>query len=820
MRPPRKLSAVLAGLAVIGGVATTSLYFVLQGSIQPRAGTLSVAGLEAAVEVRYDKWAIPTIVARSERDLFRAQGFVHASERLWQLELFQRIAQGRLSEVFGEEAIDTDRLIRTLDLWGVAEATLASFSPVDRDRLDAYAAGVNAKIRSWRGVLPPEFVLLGIEPQAWTARSSVAIGKLMSLDLSRWRDELNRAGTLARIPAELRATLEPGYPSWGPTIMQDGDAGSGLGASDAEVSAVLASPTPSGASVTSEWSEARPDAAGRWDPVRMLSGLGFHGSNSWALGGSRTADGHPLLANDMHLSLRAPATWFINALHAEEDGLHVAGLSIPGAPGVVVGFNRTLAWGFTNAMLDDGDFTVESVNIDASMYRSGQQWVPFAVREEEIFVRGRDEPVVVQIRETERGPVITDVLPSSGLTLSLLWTGSRPLDASSAIFGMNRARTATQFREALASFAGPHQNVIFATTGGELGYRLAGSIPRRNGFDGGTPISFDLLPDGWEGFWSSDSMPTLVRPSSDFLASANNLQSRALFGIVGDDYPLPFRARRIVDRVSEAREWTVADMVELQLDTKSLWADRLVPRAAAAARRAGETDIADALAGWDRRVTVESREAVWFYAWLYRLRERIAADELDSTGWFSDLALDRVLSGLGERWVDDVRTPQRERLEDLEVEAIQTAIAAAEGRAWGDVHQERSVHPLGQVAWLDWIFRFNVGPYPAPGGRHTVRPDDPFRWGALDATSWRPPYISEYGPSERFVAHLVPGGPTGHFFLPTGQSGNPLDEHYRDMSRLWLAGEMVEVSLDLEEQQRREVSRLRLEPGASPSESP
>jgi len=552
--------------------------------------------------------------------------------------------------------------------------------------------------------------------------------------------------------------------------------------------------------------------AGRWDPIRTLEGLSFHASNSWALGGSRTADGYPLLANDMHLALRAPATWFINVLHAEKDDLHVAGLSIPGAPGVVVGFNRHLAWGFTNAMLDDGDFTVESVNLDGSMYRSKGRWLPFKERDEEIFVRGREEPVMAHVRETVRGPVITDVLPSSGLTLSLIWTGRRPLGAAGALFQMNRARTTSEFRQALATFASPHQNVIFATTGGEIGYQLAGAIPRRRGFDGSAPVSFDRLPNGWEGFWPADSMPALVRPGSDFVASANNLQSRALFGIVGGDYPLPFRARRIVDVVSRAREWTVADMVAFQLDTKSLWADRLAPRAVAAARRVGETGIAGALAHWDRHVTVESREAVVFYAWLYRLRERIAADELDGAGWFPDLSLERVLAGEGEEWVDDVHTPRLERLEDLENEAMRTAIEVAAGRTWGDVHEERSVHPLGSVAWLNRLFRFNVGPYPSPGGRHTVRPDDPSRWAALDSTSWTPPFMSEYGPSERFVAHMSPDGSDGEFFLPTGQSGNPLDRHYRDMARGWLAGQMAVVSLDIAAQKGREASRLRLVP--------
>jgi acyl-homoserine lactone acylase PvdQ len=315
-------------------------------------------------------------------------------------------------------------------------------------------------------------------------------------------------------------------------------------------------------------------------------------------------------------------------------------------------------------------------------------------------------------------------------------------------------------------------------------------------------------------------MPALHRPNSDYLSSANNLQARDLFGVVGVRYPLPFRARRIDDRVRTADGWTTTDMVALQLDTHSLWAERLLPRVIASARRVDRPDVAEALEAWDRRVTMESREAPWFYVWLFRLRARIASDELDGAGYFPDLALDGILDRGESVWVDDVRTPEREVLTDLEDEALRTAVEIVAGRTWGELHGERSVHPLGQVSLLDRIFRFNVGPYPAPGGRHTVRPTDPSIWGGLDSTSWTPPFVAEYGPSERFVAHLDPERPVGHFFLPTGQAGNPLDRHYRSMVTGWLSGEMVELSLASSDYLAAENSRLRLIPASVGGSSP
>ncbi|MDX1396763.1 MAG: penicillin acylase family protein [Gemmatimonadota bacterium] len=803
MTPPRTLSAAIAAVVIAGGIAVTGGTFFLRLSIQPRGGNVDVAGLDEAVFIGYDDHAIPTISAANEDDLFRAQGFVHASERLWQLELFQRIAGGTLAEIFGAPAVDTDRLIRTLDLAGAARAELDGLDPESRRPLEAFAAGVNERIRTWRGPLPPEFLILGIRPQPWSPEASLAIGRIMALDLSGWRSELSRIAAMARIPSSLHPELALEYPQWGPTIMQD--------PRDDELALPPATGAPVGFAAGDLAGAAPETPFAGWDPLETLASFGLHSSNSWALGGSRTADGHPLLANDMHLSLRAPSTWYLNALHAEAEDLHVAGLSIPGVPGVVVGFNRTVAWGFTNAMVDGGDFVVEGVNLDGSMYRLGDDWAPFETRRETIEVRG-EGPVEHTVRSTARGPVITDVVPSAGLTLSLLWVGRERRGAAPALPRMNRARSADEFERALASFQLPHQNVIFVSADGELRYRLAGSLPLRDGADPVEPIPFEVLPAGWPGFVAPEDMPAFRAPATDYLASANNLQSRALFGVVGTRYYLPFRARRIDDVLREARDWTVEDMVALQLDSRSLWAERLRPRAVSAAERIGRDDVADALRSWDLDVSLDSREATWFHLWTYRLRAAIAADELDGAGYFPDAALDRVLASGGSVWVDDVRTGAVESLEQLEEAAMSDALDLADDRVWGAVHFERSEHPLGQLAVLDRLFRFNTGPYPVAGGRSTVRPDDPALWSSLDSAAFEPPFTGSFGPSQRFVARMNPDRPLGYFYLPTGQAGNPLDPRYRSMVHGWPGGAMIEIPLDPSEAEDAERWRLELRP--------
>jgi penicillin amidase len=287
------------------------------------------------------------------------------------------------------------------------------------------------------------------------------------------------------------------------------------------------------------------------------------------------------------------------------------------------------------------------------------------------------------------------------------------------------------------------------------------------------------------------------------------------------DYPLPFRARRIVDRLSGGERWGPEDVEELQRDTRSLLADRLADRAEAAARRAGREEAARLLSAWDHRVDRGSRAAGVFYAWAYRLRSLVAADEYRTTsewGHFPMSALLRVLAGApgSTAWIDDVTTDSAESLEGLEERALRDAAGATGLRPWGELHRERHGHPLGRVGWLDRLFGFDVGPYPSPGAPRTVRPDDYMRWRPLDERSWRPPWINDYGPSERLVVSLGPGGPEGWFLLPTGQSGNPLDPHYRDMSGRWReGGAMIRLPLDPDEVAARATRSLTLAPGGT-----
>jgi penicillin amidase len=823
----RLIRFIVGGICLLlwlAGLGITWMWFDLRRSAAEPSGSIELSGLSVPARVYSDSFGIPHVFAGTESDALRALGYLHASDRLWQMEMFRRIASGRLSEVFGEPGLETDRFVRTLGTRQAARAAAATLSRGERRRIEAYAAGVNAFL-SQRPSLPPEFRILRVEPEPWDVESTLQVGMVMNLDLAVWKAELSRFWAARNLSPERVALLDDGYPEWGPTIL-DGEwrppPGAGL----------ASSPDSEGDSATNvqAHSVTRPIAArgpgadratrDNWHPFRLLATMSARsGSNSWVISGDRTASGNPILANDMHLGLRAPSLWYLAALHGETDDFDVAGFTLPGVPGVVVGHNLDVAWGFTNGMVDDIDFVVETLSADGLRYRDRvdgvEVWRDVETRTDTLIVRGR-QPDLIRVRHTSRGPLLSDALAGIGADLSVVWVAAVGTSSTTGIDGLNRAAGPDELDEAIRRFKRPHQNVVYAGRDGTIGYRLGGRIPLRDGRDGAIPQPADSVGEGWPGFWPVETHPAARNPRRGYIATANNLQARGLGRSISADYAPPLRALRITQALEVRRNWTPDEVYELQHDTRSLLADRTIGRAVAAARRLGMTAQAELLDSWDRDVRVESRAAPLFYSWFYRLRVLIAADEYASAPEWAFFPLEATLRTLDEGdaspWIDDVSTSEVESLEQLEERAMEDAVGVTAGKTWGDLHQERHSHPLGSVGWLNRLFGFHVGPYASRGGPNTLRPDDYRIWAALDAGSWTPPWTSEYGPSERFVAEVGPDAISGRFLVPTGQSGNPLSVHYRDMNPRWRAGALIEVPLDQGAARARSVRTFVLEP--------
>ncbi|HYG25487.1 MAG TPA: penicillin acylase family protein, partial [Caulobacteraceae bacterium] len=581
-------------------------------------GRIEVAGLSAPVEVMRDRWGIPHIQAANERDLFFAQGYVHAQDRLWQMEFNRTVGSGRLSSLFGPGPLDTDRYLRTVGLRRAAQRDLALLSPDTRAILDAYAAGVNAFVAANRERLPVEFKVLRVSPEPWTALDSLTFSRMMGFNLSlNSQFELGRSRLIEVLGPEVTRRLVPPYPADGPVIVPDFTGVPSL------QPATPAEPGPlAGLLLPGFLPAARPDQV--W------------GSNAWVVHGSRTATGKPLLANDTHLALAMPSVWYDNGLRGGR--FDCAGFSFPGMPLVVIGQNRRIAWGITNLNADVQDLYLEKLD-DPKSPRRAQfmgQWEELRREREEIPVKG-GEPVTLEVLSTRHGPLIHQALmpppERRSQPMSLRWAaldGSRLLDAISML---DRAGDWRQFRAALALWDSPSLNIVYADAGGNIAYQATAKTPiRAPGHDGTVPVEGWSGTYEWKGFIPFEQMPYVLNPSTGFIATANHK-------VVSDNYPYPLtqdwapadRARRINALLAGDRRVTLEDMRAFQLDTAAAAGAKPFLGYLDAVRPANdlERQALERVRQWDLRYDPASVGASVYAAWTDRLIPAIF-DELDS----------------------------------------------------------------------------------------------------------------------------------------------------------------------------------------------
>jgi penicillin G amidase len=766
----------LLGLLPIAAVALASGYWWLQRSLPQVEGEIAVAGIETPVTIARDRWGIPRIEAASLLDATFALGFVHAQDRLWQMEFRRRLGAGRLAEILGAAALPADRFMRTLGLYRQAEASLAYLAPDTIAWLGAYAAGVNALLATRTGPLPPEFLILGQHEVApWRPADSLVWLRLMALDLGvNYQDELLRARLATRLSAEQIADIWPGYPADAPTTL-------------VEVARAL------------PWDEL---AAAL--PAAAPGGIG---SNAWVVAGARSVTGAPLLANDPHLGLRAPGVFYLARL--DVPGLELAGATMAGVPGVVLGHNGAIAWGFTNTGADVQDLFLERLDAeDSSRYLTPDGAAPFATRDEVIAVK--DAPAVTTtVRATRHGPVISDLVPDaaalfdSGVVAALAWAGLAPDErVAQALLNLNRARDWPAFIAALRDVGAPMQNVLYADTSGHIGFIAPGRVPIRKQGDGRWPVPGWTGAHDWTGWIPFEQLPRALDPAGGLLFNANN-------PIVADDYPYlisadweaPHRARRLA-QLLEGDRFEAADFAAAQADELSLLAADLLPILLTADPRGPDAQTAMArLAAWDRVMRAEATEPLLFAAWYRELSRLIYADELGELfGGFWGVRpqfMTRILTAR-EIWCDDIDTPQVESCAERAAAALDAALADLGRRfgsepmdwRWGVAHAARMVHaPFERPALLNWLFGIEVptggdGVTVNAGHFHPARPERPF--ASTHAATYRAIYdLAELGRS-RFVA-------------ATGQSGHPLSRHYRDLTALWVAGQAVPIGRVVED---------------------
>ncbi len=810
-------------LIVMAGLAVAVIFFYVywrrvQRPTPTLNGELRLECLDGTAEVLRDRYGIPHIYAENDADLFRALGFTHAQDRLWQMEQNRRTAKGELSEAFGPAALDADRFSRIVGFRRAAEKELAALDPGTRQVVDWYVEGVNAFIDSHPGRLAAEFNLLRLTPAPWSAVDTLACSKMMAWSLSvNWESELVRLQLAHRLGAIRAADLEPDYPADAPVILD--------AVGEAEATRLLQ---------TAGLMLNQYEGLKKWFG---MEGEG-RGSNSWVLAPKRSATRRPLLCNDPHMAVQVPSAWY--EVHLSSPGYEVSGASLPGIPGVMLGHNRRIAWGMTAALCDVQDLYVERRHTDdAELFEYDGRWERAEIVEEAISVRGAESPHVERVLVTRHGPIVDSLAGEvrraaiDGLAFALQWTGHVAGNTLGAVLALNRASDWETFQAALAEWADPPQNVTFADVDGNIGYVLAGRLPRRKYNLGLTPASGWDGENEWDGFLSAAELPRLYNPPSGAIVTANNKITGDDFAhFLGVEYAPGWRAARIEEMIAEKDRHSLRDMAEIQLDTTSKFAARLGPHF-------GRLEPADAfekvaagyLRRWDYRMDADSPAAlIYHFCWLHLLDMTfgealgpvrdgylgISETPLFTIHGFRLRASTRLLEmleGEAESVWYGVDANGQPRSRDALLRAV-LARAVRQIRSeygdnarrwdWGRAHQVRYVHPLGGARILRTFF--NRGPFPVGGDMTT-----PNQTGYAPVL---PPGLVNVAAVYR-QAYDVGEWECAQTVTQTGQSGHAMSDQYDDQMAMWREGVYHAMPWSKDAVEKAAVYRLLLHPADS-----
>ncbi|MCP8968123.1 penicillin acylase family protein [Ectobacillus ponti] len=762
----RFLSITAACIVLLLGSAYAGGRAYLKRSLPDISGETHVMGLQGAVTVTRDGRGVPHIEAQSEQDLYMAQGYVTAQDRLFQMDLSRRQASGRLSEVVGKKAIERDKFFRAFGLRRAAEASYGIYSEQAKKVLQWYADGVNRYIEEARtgNRLPFEFTLLGYEPEAWTPIDSLTIGKYMAYDLGgHWQGQAFRYQLLQTVPQEKAADLFPSYPKDGAVIM------AALGNTNLNVKSLAAAPIPNE----------------------------FNGSNNWVVSGEKTKSGKPLLADDPHLSLATPSIWYQS--HLQAPGINVSGVIFAGIPGIILGHNENIAWGVTNVGPDVQDLYIEKRNPEnARQFLYQNQWEQAQVIAERIRVKDQD-PVDYEVVITRHGPIISEFAKdkSADTALALKWTAAEASTELEAVLLMNKAKDWDSFKQALTYFHTPAQNFVFASKDGTIAYRANGKIPIRSKGDSLLPVPGWTGEYEWSGYIPWEELPTLVNPKEGFISTANNKVIAEYPYHITHTWAQPYRAARIQEVLRDKSALTVKDMQQLQMDQKNLQAKEFVPIFLQHVQKEKLTAIEkEALARLEKWDFVDGRNEgapLVFHMWMNEISNVLFAKELsadmlklfEGKGQVVDELIRKAHSGNPGPWMKDSGG-----LDAVVTKGLQQAVGGIvkqQGEKvadwkWGTFHRLSFVHPLSAVGPLSYLFNPET-PIPAGGSRVTVQ-----------AAGYGEDGIVNHGASWRFVIDMS-DTTTGYHVVGPGQSGHVESAWYHDQMKEWVNGTYHETKL-------------------------
>jgi penicillin G amidase len=800
---------LLVILVLLAAGAVSYAYFVARAALPQLDGTLQVKGLSAAVKVTRDGHGVPTIEAATLEDLFFAQGYVTAQDRLWQMDIMRRFGSGELSEILGKDTLKIDREQRILGLRAAARKSLQLASPRDRSYFEAYARGVNAFIEGHGSGIPIEFRILKYRPKLWQAEDSIVIANQMVKDLNYYTfgDMLAREKVLAKLGPELTSDLYVNR-SWHdrpPTVMREdlndqlnqGDTGDEDDGDDGPDNSV----TRQRSTGTEMWAQHPPEAV--------------NGSNDWVVSGAHTVTGKPLLSNDMHLGHQMPNLWYEAHLKSasQSGNLDVAGVTLPGMPYVIVGHNQRIAWGFTNVGPTVADAFIETFNAQGA-YQTPQGWQQPEHRSEVIHVKNESD-FILDVKTTRHGPIITDILPGETRQVALRWTMYDGLHM--VFFDVDTAQNWEEFRKAFSQLDAPGQNVVYADVDGNIGYQATGRVPVRASGDGSLPVSGADDAHEWTSYIPFEKLPSIYNPPSGVIGTANGRMTPDGYPYsISANWEAPWRTERIYHVLESGRKFAASDMLALENDVHSendlFAAERFVYAVDHAAKPSTRVkQAAELMRNWDGRMVASSAAptiAVHSAQELTRLlleshlgpapkgpREQENTLSWKTYAWqMRTVWLQNVLLHQPKRWLPE-KYPNYDELLTAAVEAAVNGDAPKDLASWhwGAMNAVEIDHPvLGKIPFVRrWAA---PGVNEQSGSGYTVKA-----------------VTHHHGPSERFTANLADLDQST-LNTVTGQAGNFLSPFYMDQWKAWYEGSTFPLAFSSHAVEASGAHRLVLEP--------
>ncbi len=794
------ISAIL--ILIVAGIIVS--YIFLKQTLPEYDGEIKVKGIKSEIKIYRNKNAIPYIVCENKFDAYFALGYIHAQERLFQMDIARKAGEGRLSEILGPKMVSYDKMFRTLGLYRTVKKYYGRLHQESKDILKAYSQGVNAFIKQAKGNYQIEFSVLGYDPEPWKPVHSLLMAKLMAWELNiSWWSDIAFTHLVQKLGIEKAAEIMPAFEENGPTIIPP---------------------------------ETKKIADVSLDLIKVDRGfrkfIGFEGthigSNNWVVNSKRSVSGHPIIANDPHLAFQAPGKWVFAVI--KSNGLNVEGFTLPGIPGVVIGKNQNISWVLTNVMTDDCDFYAEKLDSSKENYFFNGKWNPLKIISDTIHVKDSAD-VIFKIRATHRGPIVSGIHPYKILfpnkqqdkaVLSIRWTALEFSDEIYAFHLINESKNWSQFKNGVKYFTVPGQNFVYADKQDNIGYICGTRLPKRNFYS--PTLVFDGTTDkyDWKGFVPYKDMPKLFNPKQNFIASANNKTVKNFKYHISNIWEPPSRIERITQLLNSKEKFSVEDFKKFQMDFYSFYAKNITEYIINAFSEIKDKNpnvnlAVKLLSKWNFIMDAESQVPTIYAMFLQKLIHNIFEDEMGKNLLMEYVFIANVpyrsipamLKQNNSKWFDDITTPEIENRDDIIRKSLRNAIHELETKfgsnltfwQWGKLHKLTFKHLFhGQSSLLDKLI--NIGPFKMGGDGTTIFNTE---------YSFTKPFENNLGPSMRYIYDFA--NPDKLFFiLTTGQSGNIMSKHYSDMTHKWLNGKYIDLELNLSKLDTTKMDILRLLP--------